>query len=141
YAGGRAVGVAAAVATRVVAGYRDLSGLPPAMPFLVLFAVLVVSQPRRFVEVRDERRSLKVGPRPFEPRVPWLAVVAGAVAALVAGARLGEADLVTFTSTVAFVLVFASLGLLVGQARLVSLCHATFVVFGATTLSHLLAAG
>ena len=34
-------------------------------------------------------------------------------------------------------LVFASLGLLVGLSRQVSLCHAVFVVFGATTLSHL----
>jgi branched-subunit amino acid ABC-type transport system permease component len=141
YAGGLAVGVAAAVATKLVATHRDLSGLPAAMPFIVLFMVLVVSHPRRFVEVRDERRALRVGARAFEPRLPWLGVAAGTAVALVVGARSGEADLVTSTSTVAFVLVFASLGLLVGQARLVSLCHATFVVLGATTLSHLLAAG
>ena len=141
YLGGLAVGVAAALATKLVATHRDLSGLPPAMPFIVLFAVLVVSSPGRFVEVRDERRALKVGPRPFDPRVPWAGLAAAAVMAGVVGGRLGDADLLTFTSTVAFVLVFASLGLLVGQARLVSLCHATFVVFGATTLSHLLEAG
>src|SRR5207237_3655134 len=44
-------------------------------------------------------------------------------------------------STLAFVLVFASLGLLVGLSRQVSLCHAVFVVFGATTLSHFQDAG
>ena len=36
---------------------------------------------------------------------------------------------------------FASLGLLVGLARQLSLTHAVFVVFGATNLSHLLSAG
>jgi ABC-type branched-subunit amino acid transport system permease subunit len=39
------------------------------------------------------------------------------------------------------VAVFASLSLLVGLSRQLSLCHAVFVVFGATTLSHLRHAG
>jgi ABC-type branched-subunit amino acid transport system permease subunit len=56
-------------------------------------------------------------------------------------ARLDGSRLLTATSTVAFVLVFASLGLLVGLSRQVSLCHAVFVVFGATTLSHFQDAG
>src|SRR5206468_11064345 len=55
--------------------------------------------------------------------------------------RLDGSRLLTATSTLAFVLVFASLGLLVGLSRQVSLCHAVFVVFGATTLSHFQDAG
>ena len=47
----------------------------------------------------------------------------------------------TATATVAYVLIFASLGLLVGLSRQVSLCHATFVVIGTTTIAHLLDAG
>jgi ABC-type branched-subunit amino acid transport system permease subunit len=39
------------------------------------------------------------------------------------------------------VALFASLSLLVGLSKQVSLCHAVFAVFGATTLSHLLTAG
>jgi ABC-type branched-subunit amino acid transport system permease subunit len=45
------------------------------------------------------------------------------------------------STAVAFVAIFASLSLLVGLSRQLSLCHAVFVVFGATTLSHLLSAG
>jgi branched-subunit amino acid ABC-type transport system permease component len=141
YLGGLAVGVAAAVSTKFVAPHPDFAGLPSAMPFLILFAVLVASKPSRFVEVRDERRSLRIGRTAFDPRFPWAGIAAAAVTAGVIGTRLGDADLLILTSTVAFVLVFASLGLLVGQARLVSLCHATFVLLGATTLSHLLAHG
>src|SRR5258708_3403589 len=55
--------------------------------------------------------------------------------------RLAGSRLLAAASTLAFVLVFASLGLLVGLSRQVSLCHAVFVVFGATTLSHFQDAG
>jgi ABC-type branched-subunit amino acid transport system permease subunit len=65
-----------------------------------------------------------------------VAVVGAVVPFLVNGARLPDV-----TATVAFVLVFASLGLLVGLSRQVSLCHAVFVVFGATNLAHLQASG
>jgi ABC-type branched-subunit amino acid transport system permease subunit len=54
---------------------------------------------------------------------------------------LSPAKLLTASATVVFVLMFASLGLLVGLSRQVSLCHAVFAVFGATTLSHLQSAG
>ena len=54
---------------------------------------------------------------------------------------LSGSRLLTLTATVIFVLVFISLSLLVGLSRQVSLAHAVFVVFGATSLSHLLSAG
>jgi branched-subunit amino acid ABC-type transport system permease component len=141
YAGGLGVGVAAAVTTKVVATHNSLAGLPAAMPFIILFAVLVFSRPGRFVEVRDERRSLKLPKRAFEARFAWRSVLLITAAVAVIGSRLSDTDLLNLTATVGFVLVFASLGLLVGQARLVSLCHATFVLLGATTLSQLLKAG
>ena len=49
--------------------------------------------------------------------------------------------MLTASFTVAMVLLFASLSLLVGLSRQLSLCHAVFVVFGATTLAHLQSAG
>jgi ABC-type branched-subunit amino acid transport system permease subunit len=49
--------------------------------------------------------------------------------------------IVTLTGVVAMVLLFSSLSLLVGLSRQVSLAHSVFVVFGATTLAHLLKAG
>jgi ABC-type branched-subunit amino acid transport system permease subunit len=47
----------------------------------------------------------------------------------------------TLTATVAYVLVFASLSLLVGLSRQLSLAHGVFVALGATTLAHLRSAG
>jgi len=141
YFGGLGIGVTAAVATKFVATHNRLAGLPAAVPFIVLFAVLVLSRAGRFVEVRDERRSVKLPARPFDPRFPWRSVLFATAVTAIVGSRLGDTDLLNVTATVAFVLVFASLGLLVGQARLVSLCHATFVLFGATTLAQLLKAG
>jgi ABC-type branched-subunit amino acid transport system permease subunit len=49
--------------------------------------------------------------------------------------------MLTLSFTAAMVLVLASLSLLVGLSRQLSLCHVVFVVFGATTLGHLQSAG
>ena len=68
---------------------------------------------------------------------PWPVLVSLVAVAVVLPARLSGARLLTATSTLGFVLVFASLSLLIGLSRQVSLCHAVFVVFGATTLAHL----
>jgi branched-subunit amino acid ABC-type transport system permease component len=141
YLGGLGVGVSAAVATKLVAHSTGLTGLPSALPFILLFAILVFLRPQRFVEVRDERRSLRLGAGADEARFPWPTLALATAAALIVGPRLDDADLTNVTSTVAFVLVFSSLGLLVGQSRLISLCHATFAIFGAAALSHLHDAG
>jgi branched-subunit amino acid ABC-type transport system permease component len=142
YAGGIGVGLATALSTKWVATTPALSGLPTAVPFLVLFGVLIGGRRRFGVAgaepvLRPARRSARrSGPsHPLLPAAVLLAVAAAVPLAL-SGSRL-----LTATTTVAFVLVFASLGLLVGLARQMSLCHAVFVVFGATTTGHLLTAG
>jgi ABC-type branched-subunit amino acid transport system permease subunit len=78
-------------------------------------------------------RRRAIGTKPF----PWKVLVPLAALALVLPSVLSPAKILTATATVIFVLMFASLGLLVGLSRQVSLCHAVFAVFGATTLSHL----
>jgi ABC-type branched-subunit amino acid transport system permease subunit len=140
YAGGIGVGLATALSTKWVATTPALSGLPTAVPFLVLFGVLIAGR-RRFglagaePVLRPTRSTRRSGPS--HPLWPGAALaVAAAVPLALSGSRL-----LTATTTVAFVLVFASLGLLVGLARQMSLCHAVFVVFGATTMGHLLSAG
>jgi ABC-type branched-subunit amino acid transport system permease subunit len=76
---------------------------------------------------------------PEKARIGSIVVVAGAAACL--PALLKGFQLVTATHTVAMVLIFASLSLLVGLGREISLCHAVFAGFAATTLSHFLSAG
>lgn len=142
YLGGVLIGIGAALSTKFVADYPLLAGLPSSLPFIVLFVVLVVTPKRRFQGVTREltravpsRRSQATGRRSAR----WPALLAAA--ALVLPWFLSGSRLLTATATLAFVLIFASLGLLVGLSRQVSLSHAVFVGLGATTLSHLLDAG
>ena len=140
YAGGLAIGVLAAVSTKYVAQHPALAGIPTSLPFLVLFAVLLASSKGSFAEfvkvTRGARRSIRA-PR----RLPLIPLAGCAAVAASLPPFLSSSRQLTATNTVAFVLVFSSLGLLVGLSRQVSLCHAIFVVFGATTLSHLQSAG
>lgn len=142
YLGGVAIGIGGAIATKALAGHPSLQGFPISLPFLVLFAVLVFSRKGRFAEVVkiSQRASARqsIGARAF----PLRTLAGGLAIAVVIGAALqGGAPLLTATSTLAFVLVFSSLSLLVGLSRQVSLTHAVFLVVGATTLSRLQDAG
>ena len=136
YAGGVIVGVLAALATKLVASTPSLNGLPSAVPFLVLFAVLVLRPPKVVTNgIGDiRRRAQRV------TRLPRNATVAGVAAAAVAlclvpavvGSRLP-----VYTNFLTFALIFLSLGLLVSMSGQISLCHAAFAALGATTFSHL----
>ncbi len=138
---GVGIGVVISVTSKFVATRPALAGLPTSIPFLVLFLTLVVSKKGKFVEVRGSRAagrtSLRAGSRRFP--LPLLAVLLAGAAFL--PAVLDGAQLLTATSTLAFVLIFSSLSLLIGLSRQLSLCHATFVVFGATTLGNLVENG
>ena len=137
YVGAIAIGIGAALSTKYVAQHPLLSGIPTSLPFIVLFVVLVVSPKGRFagdLRASPSRRGRACAsePPPPDPHPRRFVAVAAVLPAFLTSSRL-----LTATSTLAFVLVFASLALLVGLSRQVSLCHAVFVVFGATTLAHL----
>jgi branched-subunit amino acid ABC-type transport system permease component len=139
------LGVAQGLATKFVgeSGIRSLAGLPSSLSFIVLFLVLVVSRKGRFREVTAARARpvrTKVSTA-VQRRFPLRPVAACVAVAAVLPPFLSGSRLLTLTATVIFVLVFISLSLLVGLSRQVSLAHAVFVVFGATSLSHLLSAG
>ncbi|HEV7863889.1 MAG TPA: ABC transporter permease, partial [Acidimicrobiia bacterium] len=141
YAGGLVVGVATALCTKFVAGSPSLGGLPPSVPFIVLFAVLVLTPAGRMRTAA--RRSDRIS------RSTPTAVVSGgrltttaaavSLAGLVAVPFVVGARLPLFTNALIFALVFLSLGLLVTTSGQISLAHAAFVALGATTLSHLTA--
>ncbi|MEV6056677.1 ABC transporter permease [Streptomyces sp. NPDC052107] len=135
YAGGLLVGVLAAVATKAVSGSEVLSGLPPALPFLVLFAALLLAGRGRLVEAGGHRSV-----PPSRPLVSRAAGRASAVAAvLVAGVVpfVVGPKLPVYSSALVFVLVFSSLHLLVRTSGQVSLAHAALVAVGSSTFSHL----
>jgi branched-subunit amino acid ABC-type transport system permease component len=135
YVGGLAVGVMGALATKVTQPYPALNGAPAAVPFVVLFVVLLITRPRRLVRraaVVRTAREYRPLPRPLQ--LTTAAVVAGALLAVpaLAGSRLP-----VFINGLAFVFVFLSLGLLVWTSGQISLCQAAFVAVGAATFSHL----
>jgi branched-subunit amino acid ABC-type transport system permease component len=137
--GAYGIAIAAALATKYAATSATLVGLPSSLPFIVLFAVLVASPRGFFAEIHREGRvgrTVAAVPAPAWRTLGAVVAVAAVLPALLSGSQL-----LTATTTVIFVAIFASLSLLVGLSKQVSLCHAVFAVFGATTLSHLLTAG
>jgi branched-subunit amino acid ABC-type transport system permease component len=140
YAAGIGVGIAAALSTKLVAHHQLLVGVPGSLAFVILFCVLVFSPKGRFREVVQSagRATERVIPSATRlPRtLPALIVVAVAIPWFLNGS-----ERLTATRALIYVLIFASLNLVVGLSRQVSLCHVVFVVFGATTLAHLSQAG
>jgi branched-subunit amino acid ABC-type transport system permease component len=136
--------IAQSVTSKVVADLDAdwLGGLPSAIPFLLLLGVLVFyrlgSAPGSASAEKARRGD---GQRIARGRFPIRQLGAFAAAAALSAPFLDDSRVFTLTATVVFLLVFSSLSSLVGLSGQVSLCHAVFVGFGASTLSHLLEAG
>jgi branched-subunit amino acid ABC-type transport system permease component len=138
---GLGIGVVISISSKFVATRPDLAGLPTAIPFLVLFVVLVASRKGSFVEVTKSRVGVRTGAVACGRSFPTARLASLLAIGLALPLFLRGTQLLTATSTLAFVLMFSSLSLLIGLSRQLSLCQATFVVFGATTLGHLMEAG
>jgi ABC-type branched-subunit amino acid transport system permease subunit len=143
YLGAIGLGIAGQLSTKWTGRWATthtwLGGLPPSLPFLVLFAVLLVSKRGSFVELtrnvaaRNTATSLAAGARRF----PTALIVGIAVVAVVIPSIATDSRVTTATTALAMLVVFSSLSLLLGLSRQISLCHAVFVALGATTLGHL----
>ena len=134
YVGGLVVGVAAALTTKFTQPYPVLSGAPAAVPFLILFLVLLITPRRKLVE-RPYRPRPSRERTPLPARLRYGAGVPVAVVLLAVPALVG-AKLPVFTSGLAFVFIFLSLGLLVWTSGQISLCQAAFAAVGATAFAH-----
>ncbi len=136
YAGGLLLGLASSVATKYVGQNQILSGLPESIPFIVLFLVLVLT-PRarlRFATVRRVPLTLSA------VRMPARVQVAAALPLLVLAAlapRFVGLHLLVWGTGLVFVILFASMVLLVRVAGQVSLCHVAFAAIGASTFARL----
>lgn len=136
YAGGLVIGLLQALCTKYfTSGFW--TGLAPSLPFVVLFAILLVAPRRRLIE-----RSPVIA----RHSAPWRAPgpVQAATAALVlaflcavptfAGLHLDD-----WTSGISVTILFLSLGLLVRTSGQVSLCHVSFLAIGACAMNQLAA--
>ncbi|MFV9428697.1 ABC transporter permease subunit [Rhodococcus aetherivorans] len=135
FAGGLVVGVLASLATRWLTD-GILASLPAALPFAVLFVVLLFF-PKKYLA---DRTAVRVHPRPAWRAPLRLQVTAGVVvlAFLATVPAFAGIHLVDWTVALAMVLVFLSLSLLVHTSGQVSLAQIAFMAIGAVTFSHLL---
>ncbi|HEY4410287.1 MAG TPA: branched-chain amino acid ABC transporter permease/ATP-binding protein, partial [Acidimicrobiia bacterium] len=137
FLGGITVGVVASLATKYLANQPLFNGLPSAIPFLVLLAVLLVTPKKRL-----PREVGRLGGGASERRA-WLpaplrqGTYAIGFALLLAVPALVGTRLPVYINGVTFVVIFLSLSLLVRSSGQISLCHAAFAALGATTFSHL----
>lgn len=135
FLGGLLVGVLAAVSTTFASASEILRGLPISVPFLVLFAVLLIVPRRKLVQAGD-RRSAPPGKPLVSSRGALLLAGATVVVALFVPMMVG-AKLPVYSQALVFVLILGSLHLLVRVSGQVSLAHAGLVAVGAATFSHL----
>jgi ABC-type branched-subunit amino acid transport system ATPase component/branched-subunit amino acid ABC-type transport system permease component len=134
--GGLVIGLAASIATKYVPSSSSLlGGLPPSLPFIVLFVILL-AVPLGRLATREPALVRRPVPWSTPNRVQvligifWLIFLG--IVPLFAGIHLGQ-----WTQAVALILLFASLGLLTRISGQVSLCHAGFAAIGAVAFSRL----
>ena len=136
YVGGLLIGIAAALSTKYISDITWLGGLPPSIPFIVLFVALLVT-PRRLL-------ALRRSPPPPPPHASYRAparvnILAAAVlvAVLLFIPDLVGVKLAAWTVALIYVILFLSLGLLVRTSGQVSLCQLGFAAVGAAAFGHL----
>jgi branched-subunit amino acid ABC-type transport system permease component len=136
FLGGLIIGVGAAVGQKEESAHAALLGLPASVPFVALFAVLLIAGKRGLPTPVPVRRAQ---PEHFT-RLPAPVLLAGAlglVGLVIALPSLVDARLPVFTQGVGLAIMFLSLSLLVKMSAQVSLCHAAFVAVGAVGFSRL----
>jgi branched-subunit amino acid ABC-type transport system permease component len=133
YTGALAIGVVGALSTKYVADFPSLAGLPPSLPFLVLFLALLVTPRGRLVDSAPRR---SVG---GDATLPPAAVWAGRgvlLAALIAVPHVVGTRLPVYISALIYVVLFISLRPLIRTSGQVALCHAAFAAIGGVGFAH-----
>ncbi len=135
FAGGLLIGIAGALVDKYSATISWIGGLPPTLPFLVLFIVLIVTPRRRLAQVRSvvrlQARNTYHAPVPVR-------LVAGAVAIVLLAVvpQLQASHLAVWSAALIDMILFLSLGLLVRRSGQISLCHLAFAAVGAGAFGH-----
>jgi ABC-type branched-subunit amino acid transport system ATPase component/branched-subunit amino acid ABC-type transport system permease component len=138
-AGGLAIGVASSILTEYINSTSLLAGLPPSLPFLVLFLVILFS-PRGRLAVRQFGLRRAQIPWQAPNRVQLVGVVAVAAFLIVVPSFAGF-RITGWTLALTYVILLLSLGLLAKTSGQVSLCHITFAAIGAVAFSKLSSGG
>jgi branched-subunit amino acid ABC-type transport system permease component len=143
YVGGIALGLGAALATKIIGGMKltgPIQGLPANLPFLVLFVALLITPTRKLVERGSQVVRRPLPPVTFGRRTTTVAAAGGLAVALI-NPHVVNARLPIYITGLAYVILFASLGLLVRTSGQASLCHIAFAAVGASTAARAVGAG
>jgi ABC-type branched-subunit amino acid transport system ATPase component/branched-subunit amino acid ABC-type transport system permease component len=135
WVGGVAIGVVASLLTKYINSTGIWSGLPPSLPFLVLFLVILLS-PR----ARAASRQMGVVRASIPWRAPGRVQLVGAVitaAFLLSVPAWTGYHLSSWTLALTYVVLFLALGFLTRTSGQISLCHASFAAIGAVAFSKL----
>jgi ABC-type branched-subunit amino acid transport system ATPase component/branched-subunit amino acid ABC-type transport system permease component len=138
-AGGLAIGVGSSILTEYINSTSLLSGLPPSLPFIVLFLVILFS-PRGRLAVRQFGLRRAQIPWQAPSRVQLVGIVAVA-AFLITVPSWSGFRITGWTLALTYVILLLSLGLLAKTSGQVSLCHITFAAIGAVAFSKLSSGG
>jgi ABC-type branched-subunit amino acid transport system ATPase component/branched-subunit amino acid ABC-type transport system permease component len=135
FVGGLVIGVAGALVDKYSATISWVGGLPPSLPFLILFVVLIVTPRGRLMQ----RRLVAQGRvrRSYHAPVP-VRLSAGAVAiGVLAVMPVWQAShLVVWSAALIDMILLLSLGLLVRRSGQISLCQLAFAAVGAAAFGH-----
>ena len=142
YAGGIGIGVLANVLTRYITSGGAISRLPSTLPFLVLFLALAFTPKGRLRE-RGLEGVRRVAPRPLRLQsTPARVGIAASFLALVLVPHVvGAAKVSVYANALGFLVIFASLALLVRISGQISLCQMTFAAIGAAAFGHAIQGG
>ena len=135
FLGGLFVGIAGSLVTKYSGTITWLSGLPPAIPFIVLFVALCVTPKAKLAERRIVT-TLPVKKSWYAPwRVRGATFAIGLVVLCLIPNLVGD-DLAIWASFLADAILLLSLGLLVRVSGQISLCHLAFAAVGAAAFAH-----
>lgn len=140
YLGAVLIQVGVAVSSKVASDTPSLQALPSALPFAVLFLVLLLSPRGWLIEVGASLQQRVVTVPNQSWRVGAVKLVP-VVALIVAVPYLFEDHLFAWTRGMIFAILMMSLSLLVRLSNQVSLCQMTFAAVGAVASYHLVEAG
>jgi branched-subunit amino acid ABC-type transport system permease component len=140
YAGGLLVGVVYAISEKVASGpaahLQWVQGLPASTPFIVLFLVLLLSPPARLREAGAATVRQVKHTTAGTPALRGVGIVITTIVAILVPWIVGV-KLPIYTNGLAFVAVFASLGLLVRNSGQISLAQIGFAAVGGAMMAHL----
>jgi branched-subunit amino acid ABC-type transport system permease component len=143
YVGGLGLGLGAAITTKILGEMQltgPIQGLPANLPFVVLFVALLATPTRKLVERGTQVVRRPLPPLTFSRTVTGGATAVGLAVALVIPHVVG-AKLPIYITGMAYVILFASLGLLVRTSGQASLCHIAFAAVGASTAARAVGEG